>query len=146
MLSSFNPTTGTIAHPEAILTIKVDTVPTPSSQFTQNKTSHRPHYDAARVRAGIIDRKEKKEVLLFNEAGEVTECSITNVYFWRNGQWVTPKKESGCLPGVARRWMLENGRAVEGTVRKEEVQDGELVLLSNGLYIAQLGRVDLSPV
>ncbi|KAH7105176.1 aminotransferase class IV-domain-containing protein [Auriculariales sp. MPI-PUGE-AT-0066] len=138
-----NPLTDPIPHPTALFQILLDTEQTLSSVFTCNKTSHRVHYESARRRAGILDRRDQKEVLLFNEHDEVTECSITNVYFWRDESWITPRTRSGCLPGVARRWALEHGHAKEGVIRREDVQDGELVLISNGLYIAQIGRVDL---
>jgi len=143
ILKDFDPTRDVIPIPDALFCITIDTESTPSSVFTRHKTSRRPHYDAARARARILDRNDKKETILWNSEGEVTEGTYTNVYFWRDSGWVTPRKESGCLPGIARAWLLENGHAREGTIRRDEIFDGEIVLLSNALYVAQLGQVQL---
>lgn len=83
------------------------------------------------------------EVVLWNPEGEVMECSISNVAFWRGGRWVTPDAASGGLGGVVRRWMWERGAYVEGKVRKSEVESGEWVLLSSGVRGVFVGKVVL---
>lgn len=128
-----------------ILAVYIDTEPTQPSEFTSYKTTSRAHYDAARVRVGIRDRAEPKEVLLWNEQREIIEGSFRNVAFWRDGAWVTPKSDSGSLPGTVRRWMLENGKVREGTILKDEVKVGEWTLLSNAVDVTILGRVEERP-
>ncbi|EON63241.1 hypothetical protein W97_02468 [Coniosporium apollinis CBS 100218] len=90
------------APPTWLLTL--DTEPTPSSAHTALKTTHRPHYDAARARAlpssssrssktgaqSTTTGTEMYETLLYNECDEMTEGSLTSVYFFRGGRWVTP--------------------------------------------------------
>ncbi|EJD54469.1 D-aminoacid aminotransferase-like PLP-dependent enzyme, partial [Auricularia subglabra TFB-10046 SS5] len=122
--------------------VSVDTVATPASAFTRNKTTRRDHYNVARERAGIRSRGERREVILYNEDGEVTEGSVTNVSFWRDGRWVTPNTSSGGLPGTVRRWLLGQGRIMEGIVRRDDIRDGEYVMLTNSWHIVQLGRVE----
>jgi 4-amino-4-deoxychorismate lyase len=61
------------------------------------------------------------------------EGSRTNIYFYRNGQWVTPTDASGCLLGTERRWLHEQGMVILQDVQINDVQDTEIVLLSNGL-------------
>src|SRR6266852_9215370 len=34
-------------------------------------------------------------------------ASERNVAFFLHGRWVTPHESTGCLPGVVRRWLLE---------------------------------------
>ncbi|KAJ9658637.1 Aminodeoxychorismate lyase [Coniosporium apollinis] len=84
--------------------LTLDTEPTPSSPHTALKTTHRPHYDAARARAlpspssgpgrtgaqSTTTGTEMYETLLYNECDEITEGSLTSVYFFRGGRWVTP--------------------------------------------------------
>lgn len=93
----------------------VDVDKTSSSPYTHYKTTRRQMYDAARKRTGITG-PELKEVLLVNsDSGVIMDGSISTVYFWRNGRWVTPPvppkygKESGSggLDGTTRRWALE---------------------------------------
>jgi len=39
---------------------------------------------------------------------------VRNVTFFRHGRWVTPHDSTGCLPGVMRRWLLEQRLVVTG--------------------------------
>ncbi|MCJ1282699.1 hypothetical protein MMC26_002024 [Xylographa opegraphella] len=101
------------------------------SPYTVHKTTKREMYDTAR---GLLSATATDvEVLVVNERGEVMEGSLTTPYFWREGSWVTPREECGGNRGTTRRWALERGVAVEGVVRAEEVQVGEVVWLSNGV-------------
>lgn len=95
--------------------VVVDDQGTSRSEHTHFKTTRRAAYDGARQRAriGLPDRKE---VLLINGAdGTVMEGSVTTVYLWRDGRWVTPavsrqynpEEGSGGQDGTTRRWALE---------------------------------------
>ena len=102
-------------------------------------------YNAARARAGLtpLPRPDDAhlDVLLFNPQGLLAETSIRNIAFRRGNQWVTPKLESGCLSGVFRRVLLEEGRLVEGVVRGDELRLDETVLTFNGVEGCCLGRI-----
>ncbi|GBE77444.1 aminotransferase [Sparassis latifolia] len=135
---------------EPLLTICLDTEPTPSSVFTRTKTTHRPHYSAARNRLGVppLPSPSTKDVLLYNPSGELTETSIRNIAFLRGSpaRWVTPHSSTGCLCGVMRRWLLEQGRIVEaseGELRLGNLVDGEYVLTFNGVEGCRLGRINM---
>ncbi|PBP15424.1 aminodeoxychorismate lyase [Diplocarpon rosae] len=87
-----------------------DTARTTPSPYTRYKTTSRDAYDAARERVGIKDVTEKREVVLVSERdGELMEGSLTTVFFWRRGKWVTPHVSSGGQLGTTRRWALEQG-------------------------------------
>ncbi|KAI8930768.1 hypothetical protein NX059_011796 [Plenodomus lindquistii] len=98
-------------------TIKLDTAPTPSSPFTLLKTTHRSMYDASRSRAlpkepvGSI----YKEVMLYNEVNELTEGTMTSLYLYRGGRWVTPPV--GVPSGDFTSKTLKNGNEDEGELR-----------------------------
>jgi 4-amino-4-deoxychorismate lyase len=124
--------------------IVVDPLPTLISPFTWLKTARRDSYDEARQRMTQILSKLPvdqyatqggSEIILHNPANEVTEGSVTNIYFWRNG-WITPPagSQSGGLEGVVRRWALERElcKGVE-KVMIETVHEGEIVWISNGV-------------
>ncbi|KAI0715011.1 aminotransferase [Earliella scabrosa] len=136
-----------------LLTLHLDIAPTPSSAFTRTKTTRRDHYSAARSRFKIPPPPTSSvhDVVLYNENGDVTETSIRNIAFIRREPpcWITPSAATGCLPGVVRRWLLEQGRIVEarpGELRRGDVLDGEYVLTFNGVEGCRLGRVSLSTV
>ncbi|MCQ0971757.1 aminotransferase class IV family protein [Paracoccus sp. TK19116] len=88
------------------------------------KTSHRPAYDAARAAliAGI------DEALLLNEAGEVCEGTITNLFLSRDGQLLTPRLAAGLLPGVLRESLISGGEAVEAALYPDDLDDGALYM------------------
>ncbi|ESK92144.1 aminodeoxychorismate lyase [Moniliophthora roreri MCA 2997] len=141
-----DPSSASLVHSSTVhpsLSLTLDTKLTSSSIFTRTKTTQREHYDNARQRAGLISYVDPADVLLFNEKNEITETSIANVAFWRDGGWVTPDASTGCLTGVFRRWLLEKGRVREGIVRKDEVKDEEVVLVFNGVKGCLLGRMHL---
>ncbi|KAF8587226.1 D-aminoacid aminotransferase-like PLP-dependent enzyme, partial [Ramaria rubella] len=140
--STFNPAfSASFRFPARQLRVYLDTESTPQSEYTAYKTTLRAHYDAARARVGIISPIAPEEVLLYNTSGCVMEGSVRNVAFWRGERWVTPGLESGCLAGTMRRWLLEQGRVVEGEVRRKDVRVGEWVLLCNGVEGCLLGVV-----
>ncbi|KAH9968813.1 aminotransferase [Russula dissimulans] len=118
------------------ITLFLDSVPTPSSLFTTTKTTNRSHYAAARARFGLPDVGGSADVLLWNTKGILTETSVRNVAFFRRCRWVTPHDSAGCLPGVTRRWLLEQGLVVaddQGLLTTDQVQEGELALVFNAV-------------
>ena len=68
------------------------------SEFVRYKTTRRAHYDAAApAQPGVFD------AILWNEQGELTECTRGNLALQIDGQWLTPALSSGLLDGVGRR-------------------------------------------
>jgi len=84
-------------------------------EFVRHKTTRRAHYEAlAPQDAGVFD------TVLYNPAGEITECTRGNVAMLLDGRWVTPPLACGLLPGVGRALALEAGRVQEAVVRLED--------------------------
>lgn len=114
-------------------TVVLDTQPTEPGEGTMFKTSDRCAYGRARGSAGIMDYMTPKEVFLYTPAREILDGSICTPYLHRDGQWVTPSSSAGGLQGTTRRWALENGLCVEGTIPIDSMVDGEIVWLSNAV-------------
>lgn len=87
------------------------------SDAVRFKTSVRSHYDAFRPLSS-----EVFDVVLFNESGQITECTRGNVAMQLDGQWVTPPLSCGLLPGVGRTLALSQGRLTERVVTVEDVR------------------------
>ncbi|KAK9320474.1 aminotransferase class IV-domain-containing protein [Lipomyces orientalis] len=138
--------------PETSWVVYLDSESTPQSSITMFKTTNRDPYIAARERVlppGLPIRGTV-EVLLFNKKGQVTEGSLTNVAFWRNGEWITPSSnEIGGLRGAVKAELLDRGllreMKDEEAVLKDSIQDGEKVLLLNGIQGVTCGYVRLGP-
>ncbi|KAF8808144.1 hypothetical protein BYT27DRAFT_7139956 [Phlegmacium glaucopus] len=137
-----------IDHDETCMKIYMDTEHVTPSIFTTTKTTFRDTYNHSRT------RNEKRlqtgsdwtgsDVLLYNDKGCIMEATIFNVALYRSSKWVTPSTNSGCLPGVMRRWLLQNRRIYEdesACLTKDSIQPGEWVLLFNGVQGCRLGKV-----
>jgi branched-subunit amino acid aminotransferase/4-amino-4-deoxychorismate lyase len=53
------------------------------------------------------------DALFTNERGEITEGSISNVFFLSKGRIMTPPTNAGLLPGVTRRQIIEVARLLK---------------------------------
>lgn len=99
-----------------------------SDRLLYHKTTRRrPYEQAAKARPGYDD------VLLFNERGEVTESTLGNVVFLRDGRLQTPPVACGLLPGVYRETLLERGWVSEGVLRVEELAGVEALYVVNSV-------------
>jgi para-aminobenzoate synthetase/4-amino-4-deoxychorismate lyase len=89
-----------------------------SSPFLFHKTERRDVYDRALAEARSHGADE---VLLWNERGELTEGSRTNLVVKLGGEWLTPARECGLLAGVMRAHLLDRRWIREAVIRKEEL-------------------------
>jgi para-aminobenzoate synthetase/4-amino-4-deoxychorismate lyase len=88
------------------VTVLLAAQPTHSDDlFLRHKTSLRERYDSAWRAAqaeGAFD------MLFYNERGELTEGGRSNVFLLLDGAWLTPRLNSGVLPGVMRSVLLDD--------------------------------------
>lgn len=97
-------------------------------EFVRFKTTRRAHYEAfAPADPEVFD------TLLWNEHGELTECTRGNVAFLIDGQWVTPAARCGLLAGIERGRGLRDGRLVECVVRAEDLGRVQATAFINNL-------------
>jgi 4-amino-4-deoxychorismate lyase len=113
--------------------IYLDPNPTQPTPFTTFKTTNRNMYDESRARAGIHTFDKTEEVIIHSPDGKIMEGSLTSVYFYRKGKWVTPDRDSGGQMGTTRRWALEQGYCEEGVVEVDTLVEGEEMWISNGV-------------
>ncbi|MEO0440901.1 MAG: aminodeoxychorismate synthase component I [Pseudomonadota bacterium] len=98
-----------------------------------HKTSDRRVYDADGLEDGV-------HPVFVDAEGNVTEGAIWNVFVERDGKLLTPPLQRGLLPGVLRRELLEEGKAVEANLRAEDLADGFWLGNSvRGLVGAEIG-------
>ncbi|MFS0773312.1 aminodeoxychorismate synthase component I [Sphingomonas sp. 1P08PE] len=113
------------ARRTAPLRVGIVRLPVPAADLRlRHKTSARDFYDAARAAAGTDE-------VVFEHDGVLTEGSFTTLFVERDGMLVTPGGDAALLPGVLRAEMLEEGRAIEGVVRRADLASG--FLLGNAL-------------
>jgi para-aminobenzoate synthetase/4-amino-4-deoxychorismate lyase len=96
--------------------------------FLYHKTTRREIYAAARAARPDVD-----DVLLWNEAGELTESTVANVALEIDGEWLTPARACGLLAGTMRaRWLAE-GRLREAVLHRDDLARATRVLLLNSV-------------
>lgn len=95
--------------------------------FLYHKTTNRSVYDDAKKSI-----PGAKDVLLYNEKGEITESTRANVAFMIDGELCTPPVKCGLLQGTYRAWMLDQERLTERVITVEKsLQIGEAYLMNS---------------
>ncbi|HXC93796.1 MAG TPA: aminodeoxychorismate synthase component I [Geobacteraceae bacterium] len=96
--------------------------------FRFHKTTCRDLLDSARAERPGVD-----EVVFLNERGELAEGSYHSLLLRINGTMMTPKLDSGLLPGVMRQELLERGEAVESTLFASDLAKTDEIWLINSV-------------
>lgn len=96
------------------------------------------NYKTANFLFNVLVKREavKKgfyDALVLNEKGNITETSSANFYCLKNGVLYTPPVNCGVLPGVYRRILLEQGKAIEKPLHISELKGCEKFYISNSL-------------
>ncbi len=97
-----------------------------------HKTTNRKVYEDARAA-----RPEADEVILWNEAGELTEATVSNIVLDLDGRLVTPPVTCGLLDGTFRRHLLQNGQIHEKRVFVDDLHHYRKVYLINSVRLWQ---------
>ena len=108
-----------------------------NSEFVHHKTTHRTHYDAFTPTDPTVF-----DTVLWNERGEITECTRGNVALLLDGRWVTPAQQCGLLPGVGRAHWLAQGRMQEAVVHVSDLPRVQAIAFVNSLRGWLDGRMD----
>lgn len=124
--------------------VYVDLEATRVSPFTTFKTTYREQYNASRERLTKMAARDgninKREILLYNDAYQLMEGSISSVAIVAHKEedqnqfrFITPALASGCLCGTMRRYLLKKGLIDEEPIDVRDLKEGEEVLLLNGV-------------
>ncbi len=113
------------------------------SSTRQNSRSPLSRLKTANYLNNLLARKEAKEkgadeALLLNERGLLCEASTSNIFLVYRESLITPGVESGCLPGITRRVVMEIAREMgigvaERDVQLEELEAADEAFLTNSL-------------
>jgi para-aminobenzoate synthetase/4-amino-4-deoxychorismate lyase len=101
---------------------------TANDRFLFHKTTNRSVYDDA-----LASRPDCDDVILWNEAGEVTEATIANVVVSLGGRLYTPPRQAGLLAGTLRAELLAAGKIVERVINKAELFQATEIFLINSV-------------
>ncbi len=99
-----------------------------SSIWLYHKTTRRQVYTDA-----LASRSDCDDVILWNEHGELTEASSSNIVLELDGERVTPPISSGLLSGTFRESLLQNGRVSEHTLTVDDLKRCDKIYLINSV-------------
>jgi para-aminobenzoate synthetase/4-amino-4-deoxychorismate lyase len=100
----------------------------PKDPFRYHKTSRRELLDRER-----LGRADRDEVVFVNRRGELTEGSYHTLVLRLGGRLVTPRLESGLLPGILRQELLDAGEIGEAPLYPDDLERAEEIWLINSL-------------
>ena len=88
--------------------------------------------------------RDFEEVLLWNQKGELTESSRSNVVIERGGELFTPPVDCGLLAGTYRQYLLQKGKIQEGIIYLDELPTVRSFWLINSVRKWQIAQLCVS--
>jgi len=87
------------------------------------------------------NKKSFDDSILLNTSGELSCGSTFNLLIKRNNQWITPRKESGCLEGIMVTKALKL-KIVKEELIFPEFQNDDIIVAINSLSCRQINQVN----
>lgn len=108
------------------------------SSVYRNETSRLTRHKTLNYGDCILEKRHATdlgvdELLFLNSKGEICEGTVSNVFFSKNGQLFTPPVSSGLLPGIMRRFLIENFSVTEQVLKKDDLKEMEECFVTNSL-------------
>lgn len=73
------------------------------------------------------------EAVFLNSKGELTEGTVSNLFFVSDQQLYTPAKNCGLLAGTVRRWLIEKYDAKEIRILPNDLESFQEMFITNAL-------------
>ncbi|WKA53569.1 aminodeoxychorismate synthase component I [Planococcus shixiaomingii] len=99
-----------------------------SDPFLFHKTTHRSVYEAH-----TNAEPDAFSVLLWNEKEELTEFTIGNLVFEKDGKFYTPPVSCGLLAGTFRQFLLDNKKIEEKKIYKNDLANYDAIWFINSV-------------
>ena len=115
-----------------IITIAPNTVQS-REKLLYHKTEWRPWFSKNEKLTELIKKDKLYDMIFFNEKGELTEGSRTNIVLEISGQMYTPKLQSGLLNGIMRQKLLKEGRCKEKILYKNDLINADKIFCINSV-------------
>jgi para-aminobenzoate synthetase/4-amino-4-deoxychorismate lyase len=104
-----------------------------------HKTTRRAVYDAARAA-----RPDSDDVILWNERGELTETTTSNLVLTIDGRHWTPPVSAGLLAGTLRARLLAAGEIAERPLTPADLARAERVWVINSVRGWRSGELGIT--
>jgi 4-amino-4-deoxychorismate lyase len=104
------------------------------------------------IQAGIEKKKRgADEIILMDQEGNISECSIGNIFWEKAGILYTPSLATGCIEGIMRKQILEvckqqNIFVAEGKFSVAELTAASTIFTSNVSGLSLIGFLEQKPL
>ena len=118
------------------------------SEIRRNETSPLVGYKTMNYGDCILEKRAAAEAgmderIFLNTCEEISEGTISNIFFVRGGKLETPAMGCGLLPGIIREYLCETEEAEETVIYQEMLNHYEECFVTNSLMgimpVKQLG-------
>ncbi len=118
------------------------------SEVLRNETSPFTSYKTLNYIENIFEKQRAKkagmdERIFLNTKGQISEGTVSNIFFIKGGKIITPSDSSGLLPGVIREYLCCTENVTKTTIHKDEIAGCEECFITNSLMgimpVHQLG-------
>ena len=108
------------------------------SELKRNKYSTITYLKSLNYLDNILEHRKCKEegydeVLFLNSDNEITEGSVSNIFFIKDNTIYTPSVNCGLLDGTIRKYILKNYSVIEGSFSSEELIKADEIFLTNSV-------------
>ena len=120
------------------------------SKIRRNETSPLVGYKTMNYGDCILEKRAASEArmderIFLNTCGEITEGTVSNIFFVRNGKLNTPETACGLLPGIMREYLCETEAVRETVIYPDMLEHFEECFVTNSLMgimpVKRLGSV-----
>ncbi len=111
--------------------ITISKIPVSSKEkFLYHKTTYRPWYEKSKekIKSGKIF-----DEIFFNEKGELTEGTRSNIILQINRKWYTPPVKCGLLNGVLRKKLIKEAKLKERNLYFNDLKNAEKIFCINSV-------------
>ena len=119
------------------------------SSVRRNETSPLTAYKTLNYGDCIMENRQAhrsgmNERIFLNTKGQISEGTVSNIFFVRNGKLYTPDLSCGLLPGILREYLCETENVEEAVIYPAELGQYEECFVTNSLMgimpVNQLGE------
>ena len=140
------------SQPTCVLTVAPSHAMPPQNFIVCRSTRRNEHSPLSRIKSlgygdNIVARREAIErgaddAIMLNTEGHVACATVGNVFFRIAGDWVTPPRADGILPGLARRRFIAELGAAETSLTSELIQKSDAGFVCNSLGFTPIKSIE----
>jgi 4-amino-4-deoxychorismate lyase len=119
-----------------------------SRQPTLAGLKHLNRLDQVMARSEWNEHENFDEGIMFNLDGDVTEGTMSNIFWLKEGRLLTPDLTQEGIDGCVRRWIIEQGRSnspviIEKGAKLDQLLAADAVFITNSLLgIQKVTEID----